>query len=142
MLESIVMALVGGTFIGFSASILLITVGRIAGISGILGGLLEHTNNDRDWRMAFLAGLFLGGGALMVIEPSFFVSPDTRSLTSIAIAGLLVGFGVRMGNGCTSGHGVCGLTRFSTRSLVATLCFMGAGIVTATAIQLLQGGVL
>lgn len=142
MIESILMALAGGALIGLAASAMLFFVGRIAGISGIYGGLLKPSTDNNQWRVAFMAGLLVGGGILMAFAPQVFQAPAGHSWMSIAVAGVLVGFGVRMGNGCTSGHGVCGLTRFSGRSLVATLTFMGTGVATATIVHLLTGGVL
>lgn len=123
------LALVGGLFIGLAASIMLLLQGRVAGISGILNGLLTLPG-ERLWRGSFLAGL-LGGGALMwQLWPEAFNDPTEISTTTVVIAGLLVGFGTVMGGGCTSGHGVCGLSRFSIRSLVATVTFMVTGILT------------
>lgn len=122
-------ALLGGILIGISATLLLAFNGRIAGISGMVNGAITFAREEA-WRWLFLAGL-LGGGALyqyvLAAEPT-----PVYGLTpwAMAIAGLLVGFGTRMGNGCTSGHGVCGLARFSTRSLVAVITFMGTGFLT------------
>ncbi len=140
MTKSILMALFGGGLIGLSASALLLFKGRVCGISGILGGLLSARDEDSQWRLTFVFGMLAGGVALMILLPSTFHSPTGRSLTSVAIAGGLVGYGTRLGNGCTSGHGVCGLSRFSGRSLVATLTFMGTGFVTATIIGFFGGG--
>lgn len=142
MIESIQMALVGGAMIGLAASLLLLGIGRVSGISGIVGGLLQGTNSDTPWRLLFVAGLLAGGFSIMAFMPSAIAEPDSRSLFAVGAAGLCVGVGTRMGNGCTSGHGVCGLTRFSKRSLVATLSFMATGFATATAIQLFFGGAL
>lgn len=119
-------ALAGGVLIGIAAALLVLLNGRVAGISGIVGGLLQPVRGDVGWRLAFVLGLV---GAPMVYA-LFAALPaaqiDAGSGTLIA-AGLLVGIGTRYGGGCTSGHGVCGLSRFSARSLVATLAFMGAG---------------
>ena len=133
-------ALLGGALIGLSASALLLLNGRIAGISGIVGGLLKPVGGDVLWRLAFVAGLILAGGAMSLVLPGSVAGPEARSLWAVGLAGLIVGVGVRMGNGCTSGHGVCGLSRFSVRSLVATLTFMGTGAATAVGIQVLLGG--
>jgi uncharacterized membrane protein YedE/YeeE len=122
-------ALAGGLLIGLAASAFVLLNGRIAGISGILGGLLRPAHGDIAWRVAFLAGLV---GAPLVYS-LFSVLPEARVDTgngSLAAAGLLVGLGTRYGAGCTSGHGVCGLSRLSPRSLVATVSFMLAGFVT------------
>ena len=140
MMADIFMALAGGALIGAAASFMLLSVGRIAGISGIVGGLLKPTSGDTAWRLTFVAGLLAGGVALAASAPQVFQSPTGRSGLAVAAAGALVGFGVRMGNGCTSGHGVCGLTRASKRSLVATITFMATGMLTATAVHLLTGG--
>ncbi len=122
-------ALVGGVLIGVSVSIMLIWNGRVTGISGIINGALANVEGDRSWRMAFIGGLVLGGFALSLINPSFFAGALNSPDWTVVVAGLLVGFGTIMGSGCTSGHGVCGISRFSTRSLLATVTFMVAGIV-------------
>jgi len=142
MLNSILMAILGGAMIGLAASAMLLFVGRIAGISGIVGGLLRPNPGDSAWRISFVGGLLVGGLLLVAFLPEAIGIPTGRSLPALAVAGLLVGFGVRMGNGCTSGHGVCGLSRLSARSLIATMTFMGVGFATATTIELLTGGSL
>lgn len=122
-------ALIGGLIIGFAASLFLLLNGRIAGISGILGGLLQAPRSSIAWRIAFLAGLVLAPMAYQL----FAALPEVRidaSTAGLVIAGLLVGLGTQYGAGCTSGHGVCGLSRLSLRSLVATLSFMAAGFAT------------
>lgn len=121
------LSLAGGLLIGLAAAVLLLFNGRIAGISGIVGGLLQ--GSDRAWRVAFVLGLLLAPTAWQLLAPLPAGSVTDSPLLLIA-AGLLVGFGSRLGSGCTSGHGVCGLSRLSLRSLVATLCFMGAAMVT------------
>lgn len=132
-----VSALIGGGLIGLSASIFLLTQGKIAGISGIFGGLLSPANTDRLSRLAFVAGLLLAGLVAHLLSPgSVGTPPPSRSLAVLALAGLLVGFGTRLGNGCTSGHGVCGIGRFSARSLVATVTFIATG---ALAVALFGG---
>jgi uncharacterized membrane protein YedE/YeeE len=120
-------ALLGGGLIGLAAAVLLLFNGRIAGISGILGGLFNAT--DRAWRIAFVGGLLLAPALYSLIStlPSMQIDASWPLLIS---AGLLVGIGSRYGSGCTSGHGVCGLARLSPRSLIATLTFMGAGFIT------------
>jgi uncharacterized membrane protein YedE/YeeE len=123
-------ALLGGALIGLASSILLLFNGRIAGVSGIFGGLLVPRRGDVAWRAWFLAGLLAGGAALAWAYPAAFPPGAVRSLPWIAVAGVLVGYGTRLGNGCTSGHGVCGLSRLSARSLVATVTFIGAGVIT------------
>ena len=136
-------ALFGGALIGIAASLLLLFNGRIAGISGIVGGLFRFPLQEVNYRLTFLAGLFAGGILLLFIHPSTMQITDIpRSSESLIIAGILVGFGTRMGSGCTSGHGVCGLSRFSSRSLVATICFIGAGFAVVACIRHLMGGVI
>lgn len=127
-------ALAGGLLIGLAAAALLLLNGRIAGISGILGGLLRPIKRDIAWRIAFLAGLILAPAAYVLVAPLPVVTIDA-STTVLLIAGLLVGVGTRYGSGCTSGHGVCGLSRASPRSLVATLSFMFAGFVTVYVVR-------
>ena len=127
---------VGGLLIGLAASTLMYSHGRVAGISGIVGGLLTPRAGDVGWRAVFLLGLAAGGVGLVLLRPdSMAASP--ASLGTLVLAGLLVGFGTRLGSGCTSGHGVCGLTRMSPRSAVAVATFMAAGMAVAT---LVQGG--
>jgi uncharacterized protein len=122
-------ALLGGALIGVASALLLLTHGRIAGISGITGSLLQPTP-DRGWRVAFVGGLLTAGALAAVVAPSA-VGASVRSLPLVIAAGLLVGFGTRLGGGCTSGHGVCGLSRLSARSLVAVATFMTTGAITA-----------
>lgn len=129
-------ALAGGALIGIAASILLALSGRVAGISGVLGGLLVPKPGELDWRVAFVIGLALGGLVMFALLPGS-IAPSPRPLALVAVAGVLVGVGTRIGNGCTSGHGVCGLSRLSVRSLVATLTFMGTGILAASAARVL-----
>ena len=127
-------SLAGGIVIGLAAAMFLFFNGRIAGISGILGGLLEWPKGDISWRLAFLIGLVAAPLAFSVVAPLPAVQIDADTSTLI-IAGLLVGVGTRYGSGCTSGHGVCGLSRFSPRSLVATVAFMLAGFVTVFVVR-------
>lgn len=140
MSDSIMMALLGGGLIGLAASLLFLSMGRISGISGIVGGLFSGWTPDSRWRLAFLSGLMVGGAILVATAPAAIRSPSGRSLAALAIAGGLVGVGTRLGNGCTSGHGVCGLSRLSPRSIAATLTFMATGFATATFIGLSAGG--
>ena len=131
-------ALAGGVLIGLAAAMFVLFNGRIAGISGIVGGLLRPKEGDVSWRLAFVSGLI----AAPVVYQLFAALPASRidaSDTVLVIAGLLVGVSTRYGAGCTSGHGVCGLSRLSARSLVATLLFMGAGF--ATVFVMRHGGV-
>jgi uncharacterized protein len=124
-------ALAGGALIGLAASILLLAHGQIAGISGVVGGLLAR-REDGGWRGFFLLGLLAGGLAVAIGWPEALSMSGARPLPWLAASGLLVGFGSRLGAGCTSGHGVCGLSRRSPRSLVSVAVFMGAGFATAT----------
>jgi uncharacterized membrane protein YedE/YeeE len=133
-------ALAGGVLIGLAATLLMWMNGRIAGISGIAGGLLARPAPDNAWRWLFIAGLVAGAAAYGALVPSAVIGRPGSSLTLTAIAGLLVGFGTALGGGCTSGHGVCGLSRLSPRSLVATLAFMAAGFVTVYVMRHLLGG--
>ena len=138
--QSIVNAIIGGALIGLSASLLLVINGHVAGISAIMATFLRPAGRELRWRSAFMAGLLAGGIALVIMRPEVIQVAQGRSLYELIGAGVVVGFGVRMGNGCTSGHGVCGISRFSKRSLVATLSFLATGFITATAIHLLQAG--
>jgi uncharacterized membrane protein YedE/YeeE len=122
-------ALTGGLLIGLAAAALLVLNGRIAGISGILGGLLRPTRGDIAWRSAFLLGL-IGAPLLYGLFADLPKVTVDANVSTLVIAGLLVGVGTRYGSGCTSGHGVCGLSRQSPRSLVATVAFMLAGFAT------------
>lgn len=131
-------ALAGGALIGIAAAMLVLLNGRIAGISGILGGLFKPANGDIAWRVAFVLGLV--GAPLVYAVFSDFPRPEIDAGTgALVLAGLLVGIGTRYGSGCTSGHGVCGLSRLSPRSLAATLAFMGAGFVTVYVARHLLG---
>lgn len=122
-------SLLGGMLIGLAAALMIHGLGRIAGISGIVGGLLRASGADFGWRLAFVAGMVLAP----LVYGLFAVLPAAQidaGWLPLILAGLLVGFGSRLGSGCTSGHGVCGLSRLSLRSLVATCTFMGTGFLT------------
>jgi uncharacterized membrane protein YedE/YeeE len=125
-------ALGGGLLLGLASALFILLHGRILGISGILGGLLTPKAGDANWRLAFLLGLFAAPATFMTLAPADLVAaPRIEADTVIVvIAGLLVGYGTRLGSGCTSGHGVCGLSRLSPRSLAATAAFMAAGFLT------------
>ena len=129
-------ALAGGVLLGLASAAFILLNGRVLGISGIVGGLLAPRRGEIGWRLSFLLGLLLAPTALTLWAPGLIRAPriDAGTLTLIA-AGLLVGFGTRYGSGCTSGHGVCGLSRLSPRSLVATLAFMAAGFATVFVIR-------
>lgn len=125
--------LVGGLIIGLASTIYLLSLGKIIGISGILSQLLF--NKERLLPFLFIAGLIIGGSAYGVLTEQTVAFPDTRSPWLLIISGLLVGYGTRLGGGCTSGHGVCGISRLSPRSLVATGVFMVVAIITVTIIN-------
>lgn len=140
---SLLLALIGGAMIGFAALVLYAGSGRIAGISGILYGAIWEKVTDKGWRLTFVAFLLCGGwlahlsGIATLQSGSFPVSSNAL----LIVSGLLVGFGTRLGNGCTSGHGVCGLARRSPRSLLSVVLFMAAGMLAATLLRpLLTGG--
>lgn len=127
-------ALLGGALIGLSAVMLILLTGRVAGISGILGGILKPQSNETLWRVAFVLGMVAAPWLYLVAAGPFeFESP--RSTFALLVAGLLVGYGTRLGSGCTSGHGVCGLSRLSPRSLVATVVFMAVGFLVASVLM-------
>ena len=127
-------ALAGGALIGLAAALFLLLNGRIAGISGVLGGLLKPVSGDIAWRVAFVLGL-IGAPLVYGLFAGLPVPEIDAGNAALIAAGLLVGVGTRYGSGCTSGHGVCGLSRLSPRSLVATACFMGAGFATVFVIR-------
>lgn len=132
-------ALIGGTLIGLSVAMMILFNGRIAGISGVSGGLLTATGNDLVWRLVFLLGLI--GGAMFIDHwlPMNSSSKVDTPLWLLISGGFLVGFGSRLGNGCTSGHGVCGIARLSGRSVIATLTFMGSAALTVYIMRHIAG---
>jgi uncharacterized membrane protein YedE/YeeE len=133
-----VASLVGGLLIGLASALLWILNGRVAGITGIVGELYRRTPGESRWRIAFIAGL-LGGGAVMhLLRPASFGLPHGGTGTLI-VAGLLVGYGTRLGNGCTSGHGLCGVSRLSPRSIAATCIFMAVGMATVFVVRHVGG---
>jgi uncharacterized protein len=126
------MSLAGGVLLGVASAVFILVNGRILGISGIVGGLLGPRAGDAGWRVAFLLGMLAAPATFLLLAPAGFL-PAPRidaGYGALVAAGLLVGFGTQYGSGCTSGHGVCGLSRLSPRSLVATLAFMGMGFLT------------
>ena len=121
-------SLAGGVLLGLASALFILLNGRVLGISGILGGLLVPKRSDASWRVMFLLGLLLAPATLSLLAPGLISAPRIEAdNVAIVAAGLLVGLGTRYGSGCTSGHGVCGLSRLSPRSLVATLAFMASG---------------
>ena len=139
-LQEALIATGGGVLIGISATILLAFKGRVAGISGILEGILPPSDEDTRWRAIFLVSMILTGLAMSPILPEAFIAVN-RPIWLVVGAGLLVGVGTRMSNGCTSGHGVCGMAMFSKRSFVAVGVFLTTGILTATIAGQILGGV-
>jgi uncharacterized membrane protein YedE/YeeE len=121
-------SLIGGVLIGVSVSLMLLWSGRVTGIGGIINGVMTPVKGDALWRLLFVAGLFLGGIVMRQLNPKVFENTVSSGVLTTIVAGLLVGFGTILGSGCTSGHGVCGISRMSPRSLVATFVFMAAGI--------------
>lgn len=130
ILFNFTLPLTGGILIGLAVTIMLLLSGRVTGISGILYGFINRYKNDWSWRGYFLLGLILGGVTLKLTLPGLLDNDLNHSPYRVALAGLLVGYGTLLGNGCTSGHGVCGISRFSLRSIVATLTFMASGVLT------------
>jgi len=137
-----VASLMGGILIGLSASAMLFFNGKIAGISGIVAGLLSPREKENLWRATFVAGLLTGGFILKLVSPEAFAINIARSGVTFALAGLLIGFGARLGNGCTSGHGVCGVSRFSVRSIIATATFVVIGALAVYVVNHLLEGAL
>lgn len=139
MLSDAMMPALGGALLGLAATWMLLSLGRVTGVSGITAALLGPRDEGTPWRVGFVVGLLAGGLILAALFPSAIAAPEGRSLGWVAVAGALVGFGTQLGSGCTSGHGVCGLTRASRRSQVATLTFMAAGALSASLFGLLGG---
>jgi uncharacterized membrane protein YedE/YeeE len=134
------LALAGGVLIGLSATALLWLNGRVAGVSGIAGGLLFPRPGDVAWRAAFLLGLMAAGGLYLAFVPGVPVPRADFSRAGLVLAGLLVGFGTSLGNGCTSGHGVCGIGRLSPRSLAAVATFMVTAMATTFLVRHVWSG--
>src|SRR5262245_10265935 len=135
-----VSAAIGGALIGLAASLLMLLTGRIAGISGVLAGLVSPGGDDRGWRLAFIAGLILAPLAAGIVGHPMAPPQMPGSWGVVVAAGLLVGFGTRLGGGCTSGHGVCGIARLSARSLVATAVFMATAVAVVAVSRHVVGG--
>jgi uncharacterized membrane protein YedE/YeeE len=132
-------SIIGGIIIGIAVSMMLLFNGRVAGISGIAGGILNPKISDKKWRLFFLLGLLSGGFILNYLRPSSFTLISYASPLDYIVAGFLVGFGTLLGSGCTSGHGVCGISRFSKRSIISTLIFIISGILGVLLFKLLRG---
>lgn len=132
-------AIIGGSLIGLAVSMMLLFNGKVTGISGILGNILNSQVRDKNWRLIFIGGLLSGGVILKVLNDQVFVISSKALLIDYLIAGFLVGFGTLLGNGCTSGHGVCGISRLSPRSLIATVTFILAGVVSVIIFRALRG---
>lgn len=130
----------GGALIGIAASAMLLVEGRVAGISGIVGGLFTPRTGDVGWRLSFVAGLVLAGLGGALLAPHTVTDELGRAPWMLVVAGLMVGVGTRVGSGCTSGHGVCGLSRLSRRSLASVVTFMVVGAGVAAAVGRLVGG--
>lgn len=140
--ESWTRAAIGGSMIGLAAALMLALNGRIAGVSGVLGGLvLDRKGSEAPWRGMFLVGLIVGALVVSRLRPDLAVAAMQTGWVGMIGAGLIVGFGTRMGSGCTSGHGVCGIGRLSRRSLVATCTFMAFGFLTVFVARHLLGAV-
>lgn len=132
-------ALMGGVLIGLAVSLMMLFNGRVTGISGIIAGIIRPQKNDFDWRVSFISGLLFGGVVLYFLRPESFLQVSTAAWFDYALAGLLVGFGTLLGNGCTSGHGVCGISRLSIRSIIATITFIFFGIIGVLIFKLTRG---
>jgi uncharacterized protein len=139
--NSWIRAAIGGGMIGLAAALMILFNGRIAGVSGVLGGLMldRKGGSERPWRGMLLGGLMLGAAIVMLALPQLAASALQTGWVGMIAAGLIVGFGTRMGSGCTSGHGVCGIGRLSQRSIVATMTFMAAGFATVFVLRHLLG---
>ena len=132
-------AIDGGVLIGIAATMMLLFNGRVTGISGIVGGLLNPDTKDKSWRILFLLGLLVGGFILRFFHPVSFLTVSNAWRIDYMIGGFLVGFGTLMGNGCTSGHGVCGISRLSINSVISTVIFMLSGILGVVLFKSIRG---
>jgi len=138
--NEILYPLIGGSLIGIAVTLMLLFNGRVTGISGILAAALTRPTAEGLWRLTFVFGLLVGGLIIQMIHPDLFVNVSGRSASVVLIAGLLVGYGTVMGSGCTSGHGICGMSRLSIRSVLATMIFMLFGFLTVFVVRYLSGG--
>ena len=139
-IDQIIFPLVGGGLIGLAVTIMLYFNGRVTGISGIISSSMTKPTSEGLWRWMFLVGLLLGGFVIQRTHPELLVNLSNRTPILVVAAGFLVGFGTIMGSGCTSGHGVCGISRFSIRSLIATVTFMAIGFLAVQLVNFLLGG--
>jgi uncharacterized membrane protein YedE/YeeE len=137
-LSAAAVALAGGALLGVAAALLLLFNGRLAGVGGIVAGLLQRPTGEWGWRAAFVAGLLAGGAVLALVSPSAF-GPSPASPGLLVLAGAAVGVGTRAGGGCTSGHGICGISRLSKRAMAATMTFMLAGAIVVAVVTVLGG---
>ena len=128
-------ATLGGLLLGVASSLLFVADGRILGISGIVGEIPITTGSNRTWRLVFLAGLLTGGVAILLVDRPALAFASEQTVPAAIVAGVLVGFGTRLSNGCTSGHGLCGIARLSKRSILATLVFMATGALTVFVVR-------
>jgi uncharacterized membrane protein YedE/YeeE len=133
-------ALLGGALIGISVSLMLYLKGRVTGISGIIHSALVQRHESNAWRWMFILGLVLGGGLLNALDSETLGAPVVQEGWMLGVAGLLVGFGTLLGSGCTSGHGVCGISRWSPRSLLATVIFIATGVLSVAVLRFILGG--
>ncbi len=132
-------AIVGGSLIGLAVTMMLLFNGKVTGISGILGGILNVGVHDKKWRIIFIAGLLFGGIILRIFNPEVFRNSSAALSADYLIAGFLVGIGTLLGSGCTSGHGVCGISRLSTRSIIATITFILSGAIGVIIFRMIRG---
>lgn len=137
--SSMLYSLSGGALIGVAVTLMLLFNGRVTGISGIIASSLTRPNREVYWRWMFLAGMIVGGFLMFSLNPDFFNNQSGRSMGTVILAGILVGYGTVMGSGCTSGHGVCGISRFSIRSALATITFMFFGFLSVQVMQYFFG---
>ncbi|MGE3974694.1 MAG: YeeE/YedE family protein [Bdellovibrionales bacterium] len=138
--SSTLYSLSGGALIGVAVTLMLLFNGRVTGISGIIASSLSKPSKEGLWRWMFLAGIIVGGLLMYGLRPVFFANLSGRGLGLVIVAGILVGYGTVMGSGCTSGHGVCGISRFSVRSVIATIVFMFFGFLAVQAVRYFLGG--
>lgn len=131
------LAAIGGALVGLSAVLMMALNGRIAGVSGILSGTFTQPQGERLWRLLFVIGIVVGGALPVLLDPAFQAPLPEASIALAIMAGLVVGFGTGLGSGCTSGHGICGISRLSMRSILATLTFIASGIATVAILRLL-----